>query len=52
MEAVNARRRVYITSTTARGRFLVRICVLSFRTHLDRMQMAMEDIRAAIAEHR
>ena len=50
MEAVNARKRVYITSTIARGRFLIRICVLSFRTHLDRMRMAIEDIRAAIAE--
>jgi hypothetical protein len=35
MEAVNARRRVYITNTIARGRFLIRICVLSFRTHMD-----------------
>jgi aromatic-L-amino-acid decarboxylase len=52
MEAVNARRRVYITNTIARGRFLIRICVLSFRTHMDRMQMAMEDIRAAIEEQR
>jgi aromatic-L-amino-acid/L-tryptophan decarboxylase len=49
---VNAKGRVYITSTTARGRFLIRICVLSFRTHLDRMQMALEDIRAAIEEQR
>jgi aromatic-L-amino-acid decarboxylase len=52
MEAVNARRRVYITSTIARGRFLIRICVLSFRTHMDRIQVAMEDIRAAIDETR
>ena len=43
MEAVNARRRVYITNTIARGRFLIRICVLSFRTHMDRMEMAVED---------
>ena len=50
MEAVNARGRVYVTSTTVRGRFLIRICVLSFRTHLDRMQMAIEDLRGAIAE--
>ena len=50
MEAVNARRRVYITNTVARGRFLIRICVLSFRTHRDRMEMALEDIRAAVAE--
>jgi aromatic-L-amino-acid decarboxylase len=51
MEAVNARGRVYITSTTARGRFLIRICVLSFRTHMDRMQMALEDIQSVITEH-
>jgi aromatic-L-amino-acid decarboxylase len=50
MEAVNARRRVYVTSTVARGRFLIRICVLSFRTHRERMEMAIEDIRAAVAE--
>jgi len=50
MEAVNARRRVYITSTIARGRFLIRICVLSFRTHMERVQMAIEDLRAAIGE--
>ncbi len=52
MEAVNARGRVYVTGTIARGRFLIRICVLSFRTHLDRMEMAMEDLREAIAETR
>ena len=52
MEAVNARKRVYLTHTIARGRFLIRICVLSFRTHMDRMQMAIEDVRAAIAEAR
>jgi aromatic-L-amino-acid decarboxylase len=50
MEAVNARKRVYITGTVAGGRFLIRICVLSFRTHLDRMREGLEDIRAAVAE--
>jgi aromatic-L-amino-acid decarboxylase len=50
MEAVNARGRVYITHTVVRGRFLIRICVLSFRTHRDRVQAAVEDLRAAIAE--
>jgi len=29
------------------GRFAIRICVLSFRTHRDRMEQALEDIRAA-----
>ena len=50
MEAVNARKRVYLTGTLAHGRFLIRICVLSFRTHRDRMEMAIEDLRAAMAE--
>jgi len=50
MDAVNARGRVYITGTVTGGRFLIRICVLSFRTHLERMRMALEDIRAAVAE--
>jgi hypothetical protein len=31
-------------------RFALRICVVSFRTHLERMQLAMEDIRAAKQE--
>jgi len=30
--------------------FVIRICVLSFRTHKDRMEAAMEDIRAALAD--
>src|SRR5438552_2704986 len=50
LDRVNARRRVYLTGTVAHGRFLCRICVLSFRTHLDRMRAAVEDIRAAVAD--
>ena len=50
LDRVNARRRVYLTGTVAHGRFLCRICVLSFRTHLDRIRAALEDIRAAVAE--
>ncbi len=30
--------------------FAIRICVLSFRTHAERMREGMEDIRAALAE--
>jgi hypothetical protein len=32
------------------GDFAIRICVLSFRTHRDRIEMALEDIRRAIQE--
>lgn len=47
---VNARNRVHLTGTLLGGRFVLRICVLSFRTHRDRMEMALEDIRSALAE--
>ena len=43
---VNARRRVHLSGTTVGGRFVARICVLSFRTHRDRVGQALEDIRA------
>ena len=46
---VNARKRVYLTGTTLRGRFAIRICVLSFRTHRDRVEEALEDVRAEAA---
>jgi aromatic-L-amino-acid decarboxylase len=45
MVQVNARKRVYLTGTMLRGKFVIRICVLSFRTHFDRMEAALEDIR-------
>ncbi|HEX9729076.1 MAG TPA: pyridoxal-dependent decarboxylase [Gemmatimonadales bacterium] len=50
LDRINARRRVYLTGTTLDGYFVLRICVLSFRTHLDRMEAGMADIRAAVAE--
>jgi aromatic-L-amino-acid decarboxylase len=49
LDQINAPRRVYLTSTMLAGLFTLRICVLSFRTHLDRMEAALEDIRAAVA---
>ena len=45
LRRVNARRRVFLSSTTIGGRFVVRICVLSFRTHADRVGEAVEAIR-------
>jgi aromatic-L-amino-acid decarboxylase len=46
---INARKRVMLTGAVADGRFFLRIAVLSFRTHLERMEMCMEDIRAALS---
>ncbi|HEY0783385.1 MAG TPA: aminotransferase class I/II-fold pyridoxal phosphate-dependent enzyme [Thermoanaerobaculia bacterium] len=50
LERINARQRVFMTGTLLAGRFALRICILSFRTHRDRMEQALEDIRAAVQE--
>jgi len=50
LAAINRRQRVFMTPTVAGGRYVLRICVLSFRTHRDRIEAGLEDIRAAIAE--
>ncbi len=50
LAAINARKRVYLTGTMLGDRFALRICVLSFRTHLDRMRECLEDVRAAAEE--
>jgi aromatic-L-amino-acid decarboxylase len=52
MQRINARQNVYLTGTVVDGRFAIRICVLSFRTHADRMEQCLEDLRAALAEVR
>jgi aromatic-L-amino-acid decarboxylase len=48
--AVNVRQRVFLTGAVVKGRYLIRMCILSFRTHKDRVEMALEDIAAAVAE--
>jgi aromatic-L-amino-acid decarboxylase len=45
LEGVNARKRVFLTGTKLHGRFAIRICVLSFRTHQDRLDEGLEAIR-------
>ena len=44
LERVTARGRVMITGCRSGGRFLARVCVLSFRTRRDRMLEAVEQI--------
>ncbi len=48
MHAVTARGRVMVTGATAHGRYVGRVCVLSFRTHQDRIDALVEDTAAAI----
>ena len=50
LDGVNRRKRVYLTATTVRERVLLRICVLSFRTHRDRIDACLEDVRDALRE--
>ena len=50
LAAINARKRVYLTGTMLGGKFALRICVLSFRTHLDRMREGLDDVRSAAEE--
>lgn len=50
LSRINARKRVMLTATMLGGRFALRICVVSFRTHRDRVEAALADIRAAAGE--
>jgi aromatic-L-amino-acid decarboxylase len=49
LERINARKRVMLTPAILDGRFVIRIAIVSHRTHRDRVQMAIDDIRAAVA---
>jgi aromatic-L-amino-acid decarboxylase len=44
LERVNARGRVMLTGCTVDGRFLARICVLSFRTRRQHVEAAVDQI--------
>jgi aromatic-L-amino-acid decarboxylase len=47
---INARKRVMLTPGVVGGEFVIRVCVVSHRTHRDRMEMCLEDVRVAVAE--
>jgi aromatic-L-amino-acid decarboxylase len=50
MTRVTAGGRVMVTGAVARGRYLGRVCVLSFRTHAAEIEMLMDDLGTALAE--
>jgi aromatic-L-amino-acid/L-tryptophan decarboxylase len=51
IDRVNAGKRVFLTGTVLPdGRHAIRLCVLSFRTHRDRVSAALDDLREAISE--
>jgi aromatic-L-amino-acid decarboxylase len=50
LENTTRRGRVMLTGCTARGRFLGRVCVLSFRTHQSHIDFLVEDLSASLRE--
>jgi aromatic-L-amino-acid decarboxylase len=52
MDRTTARGRVMVTGCTAHGRFLGRVCVLSFRTHQAQIDALVEDMTSAIEQIR
>ena len=50
LERINASRRVFLSSTMIDGRFVIRACIVSFRTHRDRIEEAIGIIRSSAAE--
>jgi aromatic-L-amino-acid decarboxylase len=47
LDRINASGRVFLSSTKVRGEHLVRVCIVSHRTHRDRIEEAVDIIRAA-----
>jgi aromatic-L-amino-acid/L-tryptophan decarboxylase len=50
LERTNRRGRVLLTGCTAHGRYLGRVCVLSFRTHQPHIDALVEDLEASLRE--
>ena len=48
VRAVQKDGRVFLTSTLIDGKFVLRLAVLSFRTHLDRVNMALEVLQEKV----
>jgi aromatic-L-amino-acid decarboxylase len=50
LDRINGRQHVHLTGTMLGDCFALRICVVSFRTHRDRMEQCLDDIRDAVRE--
>lgn len=50
LDRINAGRRVFLSSTMIHGRYTVRVCIVSHRTHRDRIDECVEAIRTAVRE--
>ena len=50
LERINASKRVFLSSTMLDGRFTIRACIVSHRTHRDRVEEALDIICRATGE--
>jgi aromatic-L-amino-acid/L-tryptophan decarboxylase len=50
LERINASKRVFLSSTMIAGRFVIRACIVSHRTHRDRIDEAVDIIRRSAKE--
>ena len=49
LETINASGRVFLSSTIVDGRFTLRACIVSHRTHRDRIEECIQIVRRAVA---
>jgi aromatic-L-amino-acid/L-tryptophan decarboxylase len=50
LDLINASKRVVLSSTILQGRFTIRACILSHRTHRDRVEECVQIVRRAVAD--
>ena len=50
IKLINEKNRVHLTGTVLDGLFAIRIAVVAYRTHRDRMEMLLEDLTTSLAE--
>jgi aromatic-L-amino-acid decarboxylase len=50
LRRINASKRVFLSSTRIHGRYVLRICIVSHRTHRDRIHECLEIVAKAAAE--
>jgi aromatic-L-amino-acid decarboxylase len=50
LELINASKRVFLSSTLIHGDYTIRACIVSHRTHRDRIDECVDIVRDAAAE--
>jgi aromatic-L-amino-acid decarboxylase len=50
LQRINASKRVFLSSTRIRGTYWIRVCIVSHRSHADRVNEAAEIVRKSAAE--